>query len=814
MTAEQAPVTLTIDGAEISVPAGTLIIRAAETIGKYIPRFCDHPLLDPLGACRQCLVEIEGQRKPLTACTTPVAEGMVVKTEFTSELAREGQEGVLEFLLINHPLDCPMCDKGGECPLQDQALAYGPGGSRYIDPKRRFTKPVPISPLVKLDRERCVLCARCTRFSDQIAGDPFIELFERSALEQVAIFEDEPYDSIFSGNVIQICPVGALTSSTFRFRARPFDMAGADSTCNRCASGCRITVQTRRGQLVRVLAKDDPAVNEEWICDKGRFGYAYAQSPERLVEPLVRKEGEFVAVSWAEALQVVADRIIAAREGGTSSAIIAGQQLVDEDAYAISRFARTVLGTNDVDARRMLGGEGEDAVLAAIPKSITATNKDIDAAKLILTVGIDLHEESPIVFLRVRKAARKGVAVREIGPRRTTSRISGAAWTQCRPGGEAAVLAGIARALEVRGNSGLDPFTRAAMQSGDPGIPGDQIEALASTLQSAHGSVVVLAGDGLGSVPGALALAWNVTAAIGGKFGWVPRKAGARGALWAGLHPALLPGGRSAASEDDRAAFGDVWGIDPPAARGRDARAIFQNAANLGALFLAGVDPVADFEDAELAARALDDAPFVVALDLFLTESAKRADVVLPAAAVYERDGTQTNWEGRPQPVRAAVPPAGLAQSDYEILAQIADVAGVAFPQTLDALRKEMKALAVTPAAARAVTVGLPSQPPATGLLLATSQPLLDEGTMMKGADALMQTTSPVTIEINSADAAGLITGETVVVRAARSEVRAPVRVTDSVARGVVFVAAHAGFAGRNGESVQVEKAQNERAES
>ena len=808
MTAEQAPVTLTIDGAELSVPAGTLIIRAAETIGKYIPRFCDHPLLDPLGACRQCLVEIEGQRKPLTACTTPVAEGMVVKTEFTSDLAREGQEGVLEFLLINHPLDCPMCDKGGECPLQDQALAYGPGGSRYIDPKRRFTKPVPISPLVKLDRERCVLCARCTRFSDQIAGDPFIELFERSALEQVAIFEDEPYDSIFSGNVIQICPVGALTSSTFRFRARPFDMASADSTCNRCASGCRITAQTRRGELVRVLAKDDHDVNDEWICDKGRFGYAYAQSSERVVEPLVRKEGEFVAVSWAEALQMVADRVVAARETGKGSAVIAGQQLLDEDAYALSRFARTVLGTNDVDTRRMIGREGVDGVLAALPKSITATNQDIDSAKLIVMVGVDLHEESPIVFLRVRRAARKGIAVREIGPRRTTKKISGATWTACRPGGEAAVLAGIARALEARGNSGMDPFTRAAMQNADPGIPADQIEAIAAGLQSAHGSVVVLGGDALVSIPGALALAWNVTAAIGGKFGWVTRKAGARGAIWAGLHPVLLPGGRSVASEEDRAAFGDVWGIDPPAARGRDARAIFGDAANLGALFLAGADPVTDFEDTELVERAMGDAPFVIALDLFMTESARRADVVLPAAAAYERDGTLTNWEGRPQPVRAAVPPAGLAQSDFEILGQIADAAGVTFPQTLDALHKEMKALSVQPGAARAVTVGSLAQGAPEGLILSTSRPLLDDGTMMKGADALAQTAAPVAIEINPADAAGLMTGETAVVRTARGEVQAPVKLTDSVARGVVFVPAHPGFNGRNGESVHVERAE------
>ncbi|MGZ4120096.1 MAG: NADH-quinone oxidoreductase subunit G [Actinomycetota bacterium] len=802
MSAEGKLVTLTIDGEEVSVPAGTLIIRAAESIGKYIPRFCDHPLLDPLGACRQCLVEVEGQRKPLTACTTPVADAMVVKTQATSDLAREGQDGILEFLLINHPLDCPMCDKGGECPLQDQTLAYGPGGSRYIDPKRRFTKPVPINSLIKLDRERCVLCARCTRFSDQIAGDPFIELFERSALEQVAIFEDDAYDSIFGGNIVQICPVGALTSSTFRFRARPFDMESAESTCNRCASGCRITPETRRGELVRILAKEDGSVNDEWICDKGRFGWPYVNHPDRVVEPLVRKEGEFVAVSWAEALQLVADKIVAAREGGKASAVIAGQNLVDEDAYALSRFARTVLGTNDVDARRLLGEEDADAVLAALPATATATNEDIDAAKVILCVGVDLHEESPIVFLRVRKAARKGAAVREIGPRRTTAKVHGARWTACRAGGEAAALAGLARALEIRGNTGIDPSTRAATQGIDPS---DEISELAAALQGAHGSVVVLAGERLAATPGALGLAWNIAAAIGGKFGWIPRAGGARGASWAGLHPTLLPGGRSVSDEDGRAAFGSAWGIDPPAARGRNAREIFANAANLGVLYLVGADPEADFEAPDAAARALDAAPFVVAQDLFLTESTKHADVVLPAAALYERAGTVTNWEGRAQPVRAAVPPAGLAQADFEIFAQLAAAAGVRFPQTIEALRKEMTALAVSPGRARPVTVGSAGRPPA-GLVLSTYRMLLGEGSMMAGADALAHSAPPLVVEVNPRDASAFSDGDTVVVSADGAEVRAPVRVTESVSPGVVFVPGHQGFAGRNGASCTIEK--------
>ncbi len=278
-------VTLTIDGIELTVPKGTLIIRAAEQLGIQIPRFCDHPLLDPIGACRQCIVEVEGQRKPLAACTSTVTEGMVVRTQLSSPVAEKAQRGTLELLLINHPLDCPVCDKGGECPLQNQALSNGPAESRFRDVKRTYPKPINISSQVLLDRERCVLCARCTRFSQQIAGDPFIELFERGALEQVAIYEDEPFQSYFSGNTVQICPVGALTGAAYRFRARPFDLVSTPSACEHCASGCSLRTDWRRGKVLRRLAGEDPAVNEEWNCDKGRWAFTYSTAIDRHHHP-------------------------------------------------------------------------------------------------------------------------------------------------------------------------------------------------------------------------------------------------------------------------------------------------------------------------------------------------------------------------------------------------------------------------------------------------------------------------------------------------------------------------------------------------
>ena len=316
MTVEttQGTVTVTIDGFEIRVPKGTLVIRAAELLGIQIPRFCDHPLLDPIGACRQCLVEVEGQRKPLASCTTACTEGMVVRTQLTSAVADKAQRGVMELLLINHPLDCPMCDKGGECPLQNQAMSNGQGETRFAEDKRTFAKPMPISTQVLLDRERCISCTRCTRSSEEIAGDPFIDFIERGPSQLIGTAEGKPFNSYFSGNTVQVCPVGALTGAAYRFRSRPFDLVSVPSVCEHCASGCRQRTDHRRGRVMRRLAGEDPAVNEEWNCDKGRWAFTYATQPDRLTTPLVRDEnGVLVPASWPHALAVAAAGLAAAR---------------------------------------------------------------------------------------------------------------------------------------------------------------------------------------------------------------------------------------------------------------------------------------------------------------------------------------------------------------------------------------------------------------------------------------------------------------------------------------------------------------------
>ncbi len=428
-------VTLTIDGKEVTVPAGTLIIRAAEQLGIEIPRFCDHPLLDPVGACRQCYVEIEGQRKLFTSCTTTVAPGMVVMTQNTSPQVEDAQVANLEFLLLNHPLDCPICDRGGECPLQDQALAFGPGESRYIEAKRTYPKPLALSPLVGLDRERCVLCARCTRFCDQISGDRFIELFDRGAAEQVGIAPGEDFRSPFSGNTIQICPVGALTATPYRFVARPFDLSTVDTVCPHCSAGCNIKLDMRRGEVVRQLARDNLEVNDAWLCDKGRFAFRFPDDPGRITTPLIRDRG-LEPASFGEVLTE-----IAAWCAGKRVAFLTGGRLMDEDYYALSKLARTVFGTNDLDHRRDGGAPWlvEETVAARATREESVTYDDIERAKVILVAGLDAEQEVPILHLRLRKAARRGAKIYVLHPRRTRL-WDVAEHILCRPGEEQDVV--------------------------------------------------------------------------------------------------------------------------------------------------------------------------------------------------------------------------------------------------------------------------------------------------------------------------------------------------------------------------------------
>ncbi|MBW3665294.1 MAG: NADH-quinone oxidoreductase subunit G [Actinobacteria bacterium] len=784
-------VTLTIDDREITVPKGTLVIRAAEQLGIIIPRFCDHPLLDPLGACRQCIVDVEGQRKPMTACTTQATDGMVVRTQMTSDVAATAQRGQLEFLLINHPLDCPMCDKGGECPLQDQALLHGPGESRFVDQKRRYAKPVAVSAQVLLDRERCVLCARCTRFSNEIAGDPFIELFERGALEQVAIYEDEPYVSYFSGNVIQICPVGALTSAAYRFRARPFDLRSSPSVCGLCSAGCNLTVQSRRGDIQRQLARTNMAVNEMWNCDKGRFGFRLLDSDARLREPAIRKEGDLVAVSWSEALTAVADAVRRADETGPGRvAVLTGSRLADEDAYAASKYVRTVLGTDDVDFRTTPAGPDEDAALAAVLSRPTATYAEVEAAPATIVVGLDPEEEVPILHLRLRKAWRTHQSkIVPIGAR--SGSLTRYAWRvlPTAPSAELGAMAALARAL------GVANLADAAVSAG---YKHPHLDDVAAAFREAGHDAVILVGERGARSPGILAAAVRLADHLGCKLAWVPRRAGARGALAAGLAPGFLPGGRRSDDEADRTAVSHVWGALPEAP-GRGLQPILEAAAagDIDVLHLIGIDLVRDSGDPDLVRRALDRVATVVVQDLATNATTPAADILLPVTATQERAGTFTNWEGRSQQFRAVIDGPSLCQGDWEVLVQLAAVQGrdLGF-HDLDGLRAEQHRLGVRSGDPRPVPD--PVSPagdgaPAEGFVVLSYPTLLDRGTMLTGATDLLAAAPPATIGLNPEDAQRLDieAGTLVTVSSGEESVTLAAVLEPGLMPGVVFVPAN-----------------------
>lgn len=752
-------VTLTIDDVEISVPKGTLVIRAAELMGIQIPRFCDHPLLDPVGACRQCLVEVEGQRKPMASCTTVATDDMVVRTQLTSEAADKAQHGVMELLLINHPLDCPMCDKGGECPLQNQAMSNGRADSRFTDAKRTFAKPINISSQVLLDRERCILCARCTRFSEQIAGDPFIDMQERGALQQVGIYANEPFDSYFSGNTVQICPVGALTGTAYRFRARPFDLVSSPSVCEHCASGCAQRTDHRRGKVLRRLAGDDPEVNEEWNCDKGRWAFNYATQPDVLTTPLIRDaDGALQPASWSAAMVTAAQGLEAAR-GRTG--VLVGGRATWEDAYAYSKFARIALDTNDIDFRaRPHSAEEADFLAARVAgRPITVSYSDLESAPVVVLVGFEPEDESPIVFLRLRKAARKHrVPVYSIAPFETRSltKMSGRL-LRTAPGDEPSALDGLATG-----------------EIGDLlGKPG----------------AVIMVGERLATAPGGLSAAARLADATGARLAWVPRRAGERGALEAGALPTLLPGGRPIADDAARAQVAAAWNVDElPSATGRDADGILAAAADgsLGALLVGGVEP-GDFADPDAVLAALDAAGFVVSLELRHSAVTERADVVFPVAPTTQKSGAFVNWEGRYRPFAPALHGTTqlAGQSDHRVLDTLADEMGVYLgATTVEEAREESAGLgawdgerAATPRVAAQARNG----PDKGQAVLAGWRLLLDEGRMQDGEPYLAGTARKPVVRLSADTAAeiGAADGDDVTVSTERGSIALPLAITD-----------------------------------
>lgn len=811
-SAEVELVTGTIDGNAVSVPKGTMIIRAAELLGIEIPRFCDHPLLEPVAACRQCLIEVEGMPKPQPSCAIPLGDGMDVKTQFTSDVAETAQKGVVEFLLTNHPLDCPVCDKGGECPLQNQAMSAGRPDSRYRLPKLTFPKPVNISAQILLDQERCVNCARCTRFADQIAGDPLIDLLDRGANQHPGV-GDEPFDSYFSGNTIQICPVGALTSAGYRFRSRPFDLMSVPTTCEHCASGCSLRTDIRSGEVMRRYAWDDPDVNEQWNCDKGRFAFVYLNE-DRITGPLVRENGELRAASWPEALRIVA--------GGLSGAIgraavLTGGRLTLEDAYAYSRFARVALKTDNIDFRVRVSSDEEIEFLGSeVAGTSGPTYRNLADAPAVLLVGLEPEDESPILFLKLRKAARAGTRVSSVA---------------------------------AFASEGLTKMNGNLIAT----VPGSEAEALSDlasdvvTELEKDGSVI-LVGERMAGAPGALAAAAELAERTGSALAWVPRRAGERGALDSGCLPGLLPGGRPLTDFTARQEVASAWGIapndlpphpglategitalvmkdfdavesvaedaEPPSERtelsgasaalpsegthglspepdspsdgtGSRDEGDQDTVPRIGAIVVAGVE-AADEADPDGFLAAIRQAPFVVSLETRSSAVTAEADVVLPVGVVTEKGGSFVNWEGRRRPFAPAVVSAS-SFTDAQVLALLSDYMDLEpAPRDLVELRAEIAEIGAWSGERAAITPpesapGDPSPPMPQTAVLASWRMLLDLGVMQKGEAHLAATRREPVARVSEATASrvGVREGESLRISTERGGIGLPVVVTE-----------------------------------
>ncbi|MEA3335445.1 MAG: NADH-quinone oxidoreductase subunit NuoG [Chloroflexota bacterium] len=671
-------VAITIDDIEYQVPAGVPLSEAARKyLGIEIPVFCAHPKLDPLGACRMCLVEMEGRGgrwSIVTACTTMVADGM--KFRYTSESATQAREDTLEFLLVNHPLDCPICDKGGECPLQDQVMAHGSGESRFSEDKVHKQKRYPISDLILLDQERCILCWRCIRYLDEWEDKPQLGLYHRGSETVIEKFSNEPVDAKTSGNIIDLCPVGALTNRVSRFGYRPWELTSTDSICVHCSQGCNVRLDTRLHELRRIVARENMAVNDEWICDKGRFVHGFVDHPDRLKQPLVRDvEGRLQETTWQDALEVVADQLtaIVERQGGDAVGAIGSAKLSNEAAYLFQKFMRSLVGTNNVDHK------GGSAVLAD-PRGLSNL-RDVEDSDVIVLVGFDPAEELPVMDLFIRRTVvRKGAKLVVLHPRKIEDTRYPAAYLPYMPGAEVELLAEMSRALlqvstireRVAKAHGFDDLV--AWLGNEPA--GQEVSAVAQLIAGAE-RAIILYGPALVSGPGGENNRWALDnfarlAGCADRTYYIAPEANSVGVRDMGLLPHQHSGHTAVTDEATRDRLRRLWGGSLPPNEGLSYSGMLNAAGSghLAALYLVGSDPVSE---GPAGRSAIERAEFVVVQDMFLTETAALADVVLPAVSWAESDGTYTNLERRVQRApRALQKPQSRALPDWRILTQLA----------------------------------------------------------------------------------------------------------------------------------------------
>jgi NADH-quinone oxidoreductase subunit G len=645
---ERKIISLTIDGREVEAIEGQMLVDAAKQADVEIPFFCYEPKLgQPVGACRMCLVEIEGIPKLQTSCSTAVRDGMVVNTR--SDRVIDAQNAVVEFLLVNHPLDCPVCDKGGECPLQDITFGWGLGRTRMVDPKRHFVKPLALSPLIAIDRERCILCYRCVRFSQEIAEDWQLIFAERGAHTFVGTHDGHPYVAPFSGNIIELCPVGALTSQPYRFRARPWDIEDAGGICTLCPSQCNVTFTVRDEKVARVLARDNPEVDDGWLCDKGRFAYQAIHVDQRITAPLVRDGGSLREVSWERALQSAA---AIGRHAGHVAAL-AGGGASNEEGFLLARLLREHLGSSDIDSRLPTGGEPIDLELARALASpaLQATVTDLEFAHTVLVLGCEPLDDAPILDLRIRKGVRRNGVKLAIASSRPSTLDPGATLSiRFAPGGEDAFMAALEAAVANAASSGRHT---------------DEPAALAALLREGGEDVVIVWGERLGREAQASLVRIAQLLGLAGRDGAglleIPSSANGRGLREAGLVPNAGPG---------------YAALEQP---GRGASDIAQAAAagEITALYLLEIDPVRELPDRASWEAALARAGLVIAHSSVLTEGLlEHADVIFPAESSAEKEGTVVHPDGRLQRLRAAIAHPGQVRAGWSVIAEVSRRAG------------------------------------------------------------------------------------------------------------------------------------------
>jgi NADH-quinone oxidoreductase subunit G len=750
-------VPFTLNGQPVEANKGELLIEACERNGVHIPRFCYHPRMQPVGMCRMCLVEVDTGRGPSLqpSCMIPVTPEMGVATE--SPATKEAQDGVLEFLLINHPLDCPVCDKGGECPLQDNTIAFGPGESRFVEEKRHFEKPIPISDLVHLDRERCILCDRCTRFAKEVAGDPLIHFIGRGAQTEVNTFPDHPFSSYFSGNTVQICPVGALTAAPYRFKARPWDLDAVESTATVDSSGARVVLQSSRDHLVRVLGLDSEAVNWGWLSDKERFSYEVTASANRITEPMLRRGGDQLVPSrWSDATKVAARAL---RGDPARIAVLGGARLNVEGQYAWAKLMKGVIGTDHIDCQMGDGLPGPMAL--GLPRATIA--EAFSPGGVVVLLGPDPKEELPTLFLRLRHAIiEDGVSLIELTPRPTSLTELAAARLHAVPGTVGQVAAGLAE--------GVTNDSVAA-------VPADQLAAARRLLNGERPVTVILGRANLAESARYTADAVGALQRLvpGVKFLPALRRGNVLGALEMGLTAGFLPGGvrRSAANLPH-------WPFVPDF-DGKDTDGILRAAAagEIDTIVLLGADPVADYPDAALVRQALERVSTLIALDAFSTSSSSLADVILPVALFGESNGSFLNLEGRLSPLQAKVTPPGQAKADWMIAVELATALGIDLGfVTLEELRAELSQTAVSLGSVDWSKLGsaddgpiiklerqwvlefgdaaVPPMASSYGLRLVVDRKLWDLGTMVQESPSLAGLAPPAVLHLAPSDVAAL----------------------------------------------------------